>query len=209
MDDQQILSLNTAPSWAIWTGDIGRALVLLGAASFVIALLGALFSNNKPSLARLSSLSFVLGAACLLGAFVSLASLFARDQFEFQYVFSHGDALTELKYKIAGVWSGQQGSFLLWACTSAIFLGVLALRATGIYRRWCLSLPMPPFSARFAESLHTRLLSSFSTECNTQAKSCFPIPGTALLHLWRITGSSFTLPRSSPDSDRSRFSSRR
>ena len=42
---------------------------------------------------------------------------------------------TELKYKIAGVWSGQEGSFLLWACTSAIF-GLLALKGTGEYKRW-------------------------------------------------------------------------
>ncbi|HSI72911.1 MAG TPA: cytochrome c-type biogenesis CcmF C-terminal domain-containing protein, partial [Fimbriimonas sp.] len=37
--------------------------------------------------------------------------------------------------KVAGVWSGQQGSFLLWACCSAL-MGLLALRGTGEYRRW-------------------------------------------------------------------------
>ena len=133
--DQNILSLDAAPSWAIWVGDLGRGLVLFGAAAFVVALIAALLSKNKPGTAKLSSLSFVLGAISVLGAFVCLATLFAKNQFEYQYVFSHGDALTELKYKIAGVWSGQQGSFLLWACTSSIF-GVLALRSTGIYRRW-------------------------------------------------------------------------
>lgn len=76
-----------------------------------------------------------MGGGCLFGAFICLASLFARDQFEFQYVFSHSDALTPLKYKVAGVWSGQQGSFLLWACTSAVF-GIASIWRTGKYRRW-------------------------------------------------------------------------
>lgn len=84
---------------------------------------------------RFSKAAFVVGSLSLFGTFGCLAALFANDQFEFQYVFSHGDSLTEMKYKIAGVWSGQQGSFLLWACTSAVF-GLLALWRTGVYQRW-------------------------------------------------------------------------
>lgn len=64
-----------------------------------------------------------------------LVALFVTNQFEYQYVFSHGDLTTSLNYKIAGVWTAQEGSFLLWACGGAIF-GMLAFRFAGIYRRW-------------------------------------------------------------------------
>lgn len=36
-------------------------------------------------------------------------------------MYSHGDVTTTLGYKIAGIWSGQEGSFLLWATTTALF----------------------------------------------------------------------------------------
>jgi cytochrome c-type biogenesis protein CcmF len=118
------------PSWAIWAGDIGRGLILLG----IFAFIGAIFKSVQRR-EKSASILFVVGSVTLLGAFGCLAWLFVKNQFEYAYVFEHGDALTDLKYKIAGVWSGQQGSFLLWAVTSAVF-GMLALRFTGIYKRW-------------------------------------------------------------------------
>ena len=71
----------------------------------------------------------------LIGAFACLVSLFITNQFEFKYVFAHGDFDTALKYKLAGVWTAQEGSFLLWASAAAIF-GLLAYFGTGIYKRW-------------------------------------------------------------------------
>jgi cytochrome c-type biogenesis protein CcmF len=124
------VTLNAAPTWALWTGELGRSLVIIGAISFILAFVLSIFKREK-----WASRLFIFGSATLLSTFLCLASLFVKNQFEFQYVFEHADKLTDFKYKVAGVWSGQQGSFLLWACTSAIF-GVLALRSTGIYRRW-------------------------------------------------------------------------
>lgn len=129
MNDQGI-SLSTAPTWAIFAGDLGRGLVIAGVLAFLGSVIFAAFNVKK-----VANILFVAGSATLIGTFLCLAALFVQNQFEYQYVYEHADAITELKYKIAGVWSGQQGSFLLWACASAIF-GVLALRSTGIYQRW-------------------------------------------------------------------------
>ncbi len=76
-------------------------------------------------------------AGCLLlfTAFICIAALFVTNQFEFKYVFMHTARDHELQYKIAGIWSGQEGSFLLWATTSAIFCLLVGPR-TGSDRRW-------------------------------------------------------------------------
>ena len=126
------MSFKSAPDWALALGNDGRLIVLLGGLAFLAGIITAIARKEKAA-----SILFVVGSVALLGAFACLAVLFVNNQFEYDYVWQHGDVLNDVKYKIAGVWSGQQGSFLLWACTSAIF-GVLALRSTGIYRRWYL-----------------------------------------------------------------------
>lgn len=78
---------------------------------------------------------FVAGSICILGAMASLITLFLRDQFEFSYVAGHSWKAIPAAYKIAAVWAGQQGSFLLWACTSAVF-GLLTFARAGKYQRW-------------------------------------------------------------------------
>lgn len=135
MNPQSLDAFGSAPAWALRTGQAGRGLVIAGAIAFALAVLVAGFSPSTSKRQHFATYLFLVGGGCLFGAFACLASLFARDQFEFQYVFSHSDILTPLKYKVAGVWSGQQGSFLLWACTSALF-GIAAVWKTGIYRRW-------------------------------------------------------------------------
>jgi cytochrome c-type biogenesis protein CcmF len=125
----------TAPEWALLAGTFGRFFVFASIAFFGLSVFGWLRSGSSPKFVKLGKIGFTLGAASLLGAFVCLASLFLGEQFEYDYVFGHAEAGLELKYKIAAIWSGQQGSFLLWAVTSSIF-GLLAVRATGTYRKW-------------------------------------------------------------------------
>jgi len=122
-----------AQPWSLNVGEAGTILVLSGLVLFIIAALLSAFSVRVPVLAKFNGWAFGLASLCLFSAFGCLATLFAKDQFQFSYVYSHGDAFTALSYKIAGVWSGQQGSFLLWACTSAIF-GLLTFKGSGKYR---------------------------------------------------------------------------
>jgi cytochrome c-type biogenesis protein CcmF len=71
----------------------------------------------------------------LFVAITSLGWLLVNDQFQYQYVWSHGASEIDLRYKIASIWTAQEGSFLLWACTSALF-ALLSLNGTGPFQRW-------------------------------------------------------------------------
>ena len=124
-----------APAWAIDAGIVGKTLILLALLSFLASIVSWVLPKRGRGLELLGKWGFVAGGVLLFCTIICLGSLFANDQFEYTYVFSHGDAETALKYKIAGIWSGQQGSFLLWACTSSIF-GIFAARVAGSYRRW-------------------------------------------------------------------------
>ena len=76
----------------------------------------------------LACLGFVL-------VFITLAVLFITNQFEFEYIFNHSSKDNPLSYKIASVWTAQQGSFLLWAVYSGLF-GWVTLSRSGPYERW-------------------------------------------------------------------------
>jgi cytochrome c-type biogenesis protein CcmF len=126
--------LPPAAPWSLLTGQVGSLAVWVSLALFVAACLLAGFGRQRPACEAWAVRAFVAGGCGFFASFAALTALFVRDQFQYRYVFGHGAADHELKYKIAGVWSGQEGSILLWGvCTSAFLL--LALRAVGPLRR--------------------------------------------------------------------------
>ena len=117
--------------WSLFAGQFGRGSIV---ASIVLFLLAAVATLGAPSrFGKAGAGAFVLGCLSLFAAFGTLALLFVKDQFQYAYVWQHSDTTTSLPYKIASVWTAQEGSFLLWGCTSALF-ALLALRGTGPYR---------------------------------------------------------------------------
>lgn len=66
-------------------------------------------------------LSVVVASAVLLQAFVG------RD-FSFRYVFENSAPGLSMFYRIAGLWAGQQGSFLFWLLLLSAATAVIALR---------------------------------------------------------------------------------
>ena len=60
-------------------------------------------------------------ALCLL-AFIALEILFLTDSFNIHYVATHSSRDLPTFYKFTALWSGMQGSLLLWAFVSAAFL---------------------------------------------------------------------------------------
>lgn len=132
MNDSTLLP---PPNWSLQVGSLGTALVLLAIASFVISGFGWLVQPRIALLGKVASIAFTAGCVSLFGAFASLATLFVANRLEFEYVWGHGDGTNTIPYRIAGIWAGQQGSFLLWAVASSIF-GLVSVRGTGIYRRW-------------------------------------------------------------------------
>ncbi len=120
-----------AAPWSLFTGAFGRGSVVAAIAFFALAAVISFVRSDR--LQKAGTAAFVLGCLSLFAAFGSLALLFVKDQFQYAYVWQHSDTTTTIPYKIASVWTAQEGSFLLWGCTSALF-ALLALRGTGPYR---------------------------------------------------------------------------
>lgn len=136
--DQSALTnagLNVAPTWAILAGWLGRGLVVAALAAFLLSVVLGFFGRGRQAAVKAF---FVVGVGCLFGTMLCLGALFVGDQFEYGYVAEHSGSSASALYKVAAIWAGQQGSFLLWACGSAFF-GLLSYRWTGKYQRWFLT----------------------------------------------------------------------
>lgn len=135
MESAAHTALPTAPSWSIFVGHLGSVLIWAALGCFLAAVLLSVFGFKSGRSSKLSVASFIGGCLSIFGAITSLAILFANDRFEWKYVRGHSDLAAAIPYKVASVWSGQEGSFLLWGTCSAIF-GLLTIFGTGSYRRW-------------------------------------------------------------------------
>lgn len=62
-----------------------------------------------------------LSTALVASAVVLLVTFQILSRFEYQYVYNHTSRDTALIYKISALWSGQEGSFLLWT----LILGII------------------------------------------------------------------------------------
>lgn len=135
MENFTIPDLPAAPGWSVFVGNLGAVLIGLAGVAFLAAFLSALFGHRAKSLEKVSAVGMWVGTLSLFGAMACLAALFVDHRFEWKYVRNHSDLLTPLSYRIAAVWSGQEGSFLLWGSLSALF-ALLTMKAAGLYRRW-------------------------------------------------------------------------
>lgn len=132
---EDLATLKEAPGWAAAVAHTGQGAVLLSVVAFVAAAVLWWRSGKLPGAERTAKWAMWAASLALFAAFACVGVLFVTDQFQFQYVFAHAARDHELQYKIAGIWSGQEGSFLLWALTSAIFCLLVGPR-TGADRRW-------------------------------------------------------------------------
>lgn len=123
-----------APAWSLFLGNFGRWSVNFALIMFVTSTILSLTNSQLPVVAKARRAGFYLGCFGLVVTFVALATLFIKDQFQFRYIFNHSGAENPISYKIASVWTAQQGSFLLWAVLSAL-LGAIAIKKTGVYER--------------------------------------------------------------------------
>lgn len=128
-------TLPAPPDWALWLSSIGKGAIFAALGAFALAMILGALGSRRDRFAGASSRLFQLGVVAIFTAFASLATLCITDQFGFKYVFDHSERQNGLAYKIASVWSAQEGSFLLWAVCAGL-MGLAALRSIGIYRRW-------------------------------------------------------------------------
>lgn len=117
-----------AEPWSLWLGPLGHGLVIASVILFLASVL--LIAVKRP---KWGYRAFFAGGIGIFLVFAVLATLFITEQFQYEYVFGRSTADLPLAFRIAAVWSGQQGSFLLWALTSATF-GLIVAPRTGKYR---------------------------------------------------------------------------
>jgi cytochrome c-type biogenesis protein CcmF len=108
----------------------GSAALALAFLTLVFAVVAALVGRKGDERWVLISRRAVYGACALLTLCVVLIELaFARDDFSFKIVAEHSSLETPTFYKMAAMWSSQEGSLLLWAWVLSI-ASSLALYAT-------------------------------------------------------------------------------
>lgn len=135
MDELPPVDFPSPPQWSLNVGDLGKFLVIAATVLFVVATFARLFEPKAPILKKVGNWAFGLGCVAIFGTFASLGALFIGNRFEYEYVWGHADSKNTIPYRIAGIWSGQEGSFLLWAACSAAF-GWPVLRLAQKYQRW-------------------------------------------------------------------------
>ncbi len=135
MDPHQQLPLQVVTGSTYNFENLGRGLVFAALIFMVLTMLGNLLSGKFAKLEKFSKWTFGLGCFTLFGAFGTLGYLIFTEQYQFTYVFRHTDRSLEAPYKVAAIWAGQEGSFLLWATSCAIF-GLWAAARAAQFRRW-------------------------------------------------------------------------
>lgn len=111
--------------------------ILLLVASFlcILCAIGAFapaFSKHGGMFTRSAWFLSTVIVAYDVGRMINLLIL---SRFEYRYVYSHSSSGTELIYKITSLWSGQEGSFLLWALILSIMgFSLLKMQGKGLKR---------------------------------------------------------------------------
>ena len=112
------------------TASLGSVLLVLAFLAIGFAAIAALLGRNGDERWLLASRRAVYCTCALLTVCVVLIeSAFLRDDFSFHIVQQHSSIETPTFYKLAAMWSSQEGSLLLWAWVLSI-ASSLALYAT-------------------------------------------------------------------------------
>lgn len=115
-------------------GTIGSTAVFVGLNASVLVIIAyvvALWQRSSETLWRSIARAFyALTCVCVLTAFGALAYIVYHRLYQYDYAVQHtGNDLHNHWFRLAATWSGQEGSFLLWACWTAIIGCVVMLRA--------------------------------------------------------------------------------
>ena len=117
------------------TDPVGTAWLVVGVIASLVTMSGYVWALLRPksSLAKIvGRIGYSVTAISVLGAFFYLAYHVYHRDYLFEYVVDHtGNELTGW-YRFAATWSGQEGSFGLWAAWTAI-IGFLVMARAGRY----------------------------------------------------------------------------
>ncbi len=120
----------------IWTmaGTMGRSSLIIALISSLVTIFLYIKQLRKPSQNTLkaSRVAYALTAIAMLATFGLLIAIVFNYHFEYTYAWEHTDHGMNNWFRFAATWSGQEGSFLLWAFWTSI-IGFLVLTKAGKY----------------------------------------------------------------------------
>ncbi len=98
--------------------------------SLISAILYTLVWRGREEFRRLARMFFVASSGLLLAAIGTLLYLILSHDYTIAYVFSYSSSDLPLWYKIASLWGGQEGTFLLWIVMVSV-MGLVLIRSAG------------------------------------------------------------------------------
>ncbi|MEN9448483.1 MAG: hypothetical protein RJA25_1773, partial [Bacteroidota bacterium] len=117
-------------------GKIGHFLIILAFATSLAACLAYLFAtiyrdDTKKSISWVSfgRKMFILHAVAVLGIVATFLFIIHGHFFEYKYVWEHTSKSLPTYYQFSAMWSGQEGSTLLWMFWHAVLGCVLIVKA--------------------------------------------------------------------------------
>jgi cytochrome c-type biogenesis protein CcmF len=118
-------------------GTLGPAAILLGLIASLLCIGSYVAMLLMPHLERklrpVARGCYALTAVGVLTAFGTLISIVFNRQYQYAYAFEHtGNDVSNLWYRVAATWSGQEGSFLLWAVWTTL-IGFMVFARAGRY----------------------------------------------------------------------------
>lgn len=139
MESHPSIGWPAIPSYTPLVEGLGRGFIYFAALAFLISIVSWAIGGRKGAdgspLEKVGKISFTLANFSLLGAFGVLVWIIYNRQYQFQYVFAHSDNWLPDGKRVASLWGGQEGSFLLWAVMASLF-ALASVGKTKHYRRW-------------------------------------------------------------------------
>lgn len=121
-----------------WPGELGFVLVDLAFVSAAVAAIALLWVWWRPAsapagLQRVGRVAFGIHTCAVLGIFITLLGLVIAGQYQYHYAWKHASNELSLRFVVASIWEGQEGSFLIWMVWHAL-LGLVVLRWGGAWK---------------------------------------------------------------------------
>ncbi|HMV13734.1 MAG TPA: cytochrome c biogenesis protein CcsA [Chitinophagales bacterium] len=117
-------------------GKVGHFLVILSFVAALAACLAYFFAttyrndlSKSLSWKQFGRKAFVIHAVAVLGIIISLLTIIHGHYFEYKYVWEHTSKSLPWYYQFSSMWSGQEGSTLLWMFWHAVLGCVLVFTA--------------------------------------------------------------------------------
>lgn len=111
---------------------MGNTLLLLAVCLCGCCVILSFFTVHPLRIRKILFTLWCLSTTLIASAVLLLVAFQVLSRFEYQYVYSHTSRDTDLIYKISSLWSGQEGSFLLWA----LILGIMGFFVLWIKGEW-------------------------------------------------------------------------